>query len=65
MDHRSGQKRAVEFLYPPIDPFDQRVIVMADGHRIYVEQCGNPCMAVRAAVAALPCGGTSTRPYSA
>jgi proline iminopeptidase len=42
MDHRSGQKRAVEFLYPPIDPFDQRVIVMADGHRIYVEQCGNP-----------------------
>ncbi len=25
MDQRSGQKRAVEFLYPPIDPFDQRV----------------------------------------
>lgn len=42
MDHRSGQKRAVEFLYPPIDPFDQRVVDMGDGHRIYVEQCGNP-----------------------
>jgi proline iminopeptidase len=42
MDHRSGQKRAVEFLYPPIDPFDQRVIDVGDGHRIYVEQCGNP-----------------------
>lgn len=42
MDHRSGQKRAVEFLYPPIDPFDQRIIDMGDGHRIYVEQCGNP-----------------------
>ncbi|NUB45406.1 prolyl aminopeptidase [Fertoebacter nigrum] len=42
MDHRSGQKRAVEFLYPPIDPFDQRVIDMGDGHRVYVEQCGNP-----------------------
>jgi len=42
MDQRSGQKRAVEFLYPPIDPFDQRVIDMRDGHRIYVEQCGNP-----------------------
>ena len=42
MDHRSGQKRAVEFLYPQIDPFDQRVIDMGDGHRIYVEQCGNP-----------------------
>ncbi|WP_145104966.1 prolyl aminopeptidase [Cereibacter sediminicola] len=42
MDQRSGQKRAVEFLYPSIDPFDQRVIDMGDGHRIYVEQCGNP-----------------------
>jgi proline iminopeptidase len=29
-------------LYPPIDPFDQRVIDMGDGHRVYVEQCGNP-----------------------
>lgn len=42
MDQRSGQKRAVEFLYPPIDPFDQRVLDMGDGHRIYVEQCGRP-----------------------
>ncbi|MGP3696595.1 prolyl aminopeptidase [Rhodobacter sp. NSM] len=42
MDQRSGQKRAVEFLYPSIDPFDQRVIDMGDGHRIYVEQCGDP-----------------------
>lgn len=42
MDHRSGQKRAVEFLYPPIEPFDQRVIDMGDGHRIYMEQCGRP-----------------------
>ena len=42
MDQRSGQKRAVEFLYPPIDPFDQRVLDVGDGHRIYVEQCGNP-----------------------
>ncbi|MGB8811638.1 MAG: prolyl aminopeptidase [Paracoccaceae bacterium] len=46
MDQRSGQKRAVEYLYPPIDPFDQRVIDMGPdlggGHRVYVEQCGNP-----------------------
>lgn len=42
MDQRSGQKRAVEFLYPPIDPFDQRSIDMGDGHRIYMEQCGSP-----------------------
>ncbi|THD84677.1 prolyl aminopeptidase [Aliigemmobacter aestuarii] len=42
MDHRSGQKRAVEYLYPPVDPFDQRMVDMGDGHRIYVEQCGRP-----------------------
>lgn len=42
MDQRSGQKRAVEYLYPPIEPFDQRVIDMGDGHKVYVEQCGNP-----------------------
>ncbi|MBL9057189.1 MAG: prolyl aminopeptidase [Rhodobacteraceae bacterium] len=42
MDQRSGQKRAVEYLYPAIDPFDQRVMDMGDGHRVFVEQCGNP-----------------------
>ena len=42
MDQRSGQKRAVDFLYPPIEPFDQRVMDMGDGHRIFVEQCGRP-----------------------
>lgn len=42
MDHRSGQKRAAEYLYPPVDPFDQRVLDVGDGHRIYVEQCGRP-----------------------
>jgi len=42
MDHRSGQKSAVEYLYPPIDPFDQRVMDMGEGHRVYVEQCGRP-----------------------
>ena len=40
MDQRSGQKRAVDFLYPPVEPFDQRVIDMGDGHRVYMEQCG-------------------------
>jgi proline iminopeptidase len=42
MDKTSGQKRAVEFLYPPIDPFDQRMLDVGDGHRVYVEQCGLP-----------------------
>ena len=40
MDQRAGQKRAVEFLYPPLDPFDQRMLDVGDGHRVYMEQCG-------------------------
>ncbi len=42
MDKAPSQKRAAEFLYPPIDPFDQRMMDTGDGHRVYVEQCGNP-----------------------
>ena len=42
MDKVSGQKRAVAHLYPPIDPFDQRMLDVGDGHRIYMEQCGRP-----------------------
>ncbi len=42
MDHRSGQKSAAQYLYPPLDPFDQRMMDVGGGHRIYVEQCGKP-----------------------
>ncbi|MEC8581814.1 MAG: prolyl aminopeptidase [Pseudomonadota bacterium] len=42
MDKDLGQKRAVQYLYSPIDPFDQRMMSVSDGHTIYVEQCGNP-----------------------
>lgn len=42
MDKVSGQKRAAAYLYPPVDPFDQRMLDVGDGHSIYVEQCGNP-----------------------
>ncbi|MGO4907990.1 prolyl aminopeptidase [Pseudorhodobacter sp. W20_MBD10_FR17] len=42
MDHRSGQKSAFQYLYPPLDPFDQKVMDVGDGHQIYVEQCGRP-----------------------
>lgn len=42
MDKHSDQKRAVQYLHPPIDPFDQRMISVGQGHKIYVEQCGNP-----------------------
>lgn len=40
MDKIAGQKRAAQYLYPPIDPFDQRMMDTGDGHTVYVEQCG-------------------------
>ncbi|MCU9840495.1 prolyl aminopeptidase [Ruegeria sp. WL0004] len=42
MDKYPDQKRAVQYLYPPIDAFDQRMLGVGQGHQIYVEQCGNP-----------------------
>lgn len=41
MDKNAGQKRAGAYLYPAIEPFDQRVMEMTGGHRVYVEQSGN------------------------
>jgi proline iminopeptidase len=42
MDRSAGQKHASRGLYPPIEPYDQRMLDVGDGHRVYVEQCGNP-----------------------
>lgn len=47
MDKVSDQERAAESrgaspLYPPVEPFDQRMLDVGEGHRLYVEQCGNP-----------------------
>ena len=42
MDKYSDQKPAVKYLHPPIDPYDQRMLDVGQGHRVYVEQCGNP-----------------------
>jgi len=42
MENVPSQKSAVAYLYPPLDPFDQRIVDVGDGHKVYVEQCGNP-----------------------
>ncbi|EKE44629.1 proline iminopeptidase [Oceaniovalibus guishaninsula JLT2003] len=42
MDKAAGQNGAAALLYPRIDPFDQRMLDVGDGHRVYVEQCGRP-----------------------
>ncbi len=41
MDRAAGHRRTGDYLYPSVDPFDQRMIDMGDGHRIYVEQAGH------------------------
>lgn len=42
MDRVLSQKSALSHLYPSIEPFDQRMLEVGDGHKIYVEQCGRP-----------------------
>ncbi|MGR3485366.1 MAG: prolyl aminopeptidase [Paracoccaceae bacterium] len=42
MDRTTSPGRAARHLHPPIDPYDQRMVEVGDGHRLYVEQCGNP-----------------------
>ena len=42
MRKAASQKRAADYLYPPIDPYDQRMLDVGDGHRLYVEQSGAP-----------------------
>jgi len=38
----ASEKRATDYLYPPVEPFDQRMLAVGEGHSLYVEQCGNP-----------------------
>ncbi len=40
MDKFSGQKSAVQYLYPPVEPFHRQMMDVGDGHKIYVEQSG-------------------------
>ena len=42
MDKFSGQKSAVQYLYPPVEPFDRQLLDVGDGHKVYFEQSGNP-----------------------
>ncbi|MBF9039568.1 prolyl aminopeptidase [Rhodobacterales bacterium LSUCC0387] len=59
MDKFTGQKRAVQHLFPPIDPFDQRMLDVGEGHQIYMEQCGNPNGPAVAVLHGGPGGGCS------
>lgn len=59
MDRTTAQRHATDFLYPPVSPFDQRMLEVGDGHVIYVEQSGNPEGQPIVVVHGGPGGGTS------
>lgn len=59
MDHAAGQKSAASYLYPRLDPFDQRMLAVGEGHSIYVEQSGNPDGAPVVVLHGGPGGGCS------
>ena len=40
MNKVANHKTAVQYLYPPIEPFDRQMMDVGDGHSIYVEQSG-------------------------
>ena len=40
MDRVASHKSAVQYLHPPVEPFDRRMLDVGDGHSIYVEQSG-------------------------
>lgn len=42
MDKYAGQKSAVQYLFPPVEPFARQMIDVGDGHKVYMEQSGNP-----------------------
>jgi proline iminopeptidase len=42
MDRSDSHGNLRTGLFPAIEPYDQRSLDVGDGHRLYVEQCGNP-----------------------
>lgn len=42
MDKSSRHDSAAPGLYPLVEPFDQQMLDVGQGHRLYVEQCGQP-----------------------
>ena len=69
MDKFSDQKRAVQYLYPPIDPFDQRMMDVvtqsilnnAATPKVFPSSC---FMVVREGGAARQCAVISTPKYT-
>lgn len=59
MDKSHEQKSAAAFLYPPIEPYERRMLDVGDGHSLYVEECGNPAGVPVVVLHGGPGGGSS------
>ncbi|MGB3146268.1 MAG: prolyl aminopeptidase [Paracoccaceae bacterium] len=59
MDRNAGQKRAAAHLYPQLEPYAQRMLEVSGGHKIYLEECGNPAGQPVVVLHGGPGGGTS------
>ena len=42
MDKSTQSHTAAQHLYPHLEPFAHQMLDVGDGHKVYVEQCGNP-----------------------
>ncbi len=42
MDKAAGKNSAAGGLYSPIEPYDRHMLDVGDGHKLYIEQSGNP-----------------------
>ena len=48
-----------DILYDPIEPYKQNIMAVGDGHKIYIEECGNPLGQPALIVHGGPGGGCS------
>lgn len=42
MDKSTHPHTAAQHLYPHLEPFAHQMLEVGDGHKVYVEECGNP-----------------------
>ncbi|MCW1931353.1 prolyl aminopeptidase [Pararhodobacter zhoushanensis] len=59
MDKSHEQKSAAAFLYPPIEPYERRVLDVGQGHSVYIEESGNPAGVPVVVLHGGPGGGSS------
>ncbi len=59
MDRKARPQHNPATLYPPMEPYRTHMFDVGDGHRVYVEECGNPAGLPVVVVHGGPGGGCS------